>query len=800
MPHLSGAPTNDHERAAVLRWLQGEPADEVAARHGITMDILASWRQAYFQSKLPNLPGERAEVVGAVRASVRIQRDTWGIAHLTAESEADLFFGLGYVMAQERLWQLDYQRRLVRGELAELFGRDYLPSDREMRTLGIARWGEQAWETASGDVRATLEALTAGINQGTATVGDKLPVEFEILDYQPRPWTPADSIALWKHRWWTLIGRIDLLLLNQVAQRRLPPDLLRAFQTVELADETIVPEGARGQGPGVRDGAGGGGALDEGSNNWVVAGSHTTTGGPVLGSDPHNVFHAPSQWVEAQVTCPSFDAAGAFYLGTPVLYLGRSRSCAWGVTNHMISVRDLYQEETSPTQPGRYRAGNAWQPFTIDRQSIRIAGQPDETLEIRHTVRGPVVNHLLPDVGEPLPPLSLRCVAAEVPSGFDASLGILRARDAGDVLAALRQWPCPPLNFVYADTEGHIGYHAAGWVPKRQNAGYALRQANEPADAWDGYWSFDDLPNVANPDRGWVATANNVPWTRSAWYLQSGGWSDGYRHRRIRERLTAKNQLTPEEIAAVHGDAYNIRARDLVPALLQVVEGIDHPLGQAAARALGAWNFESSVDSVGASIWATFWFGWCHSLARARFPAGLVDAAALKVGEVGRRLLLGESLGWFPSGEPEAEIRRAFATALDQLAAWGGTNVASWQWGKLHQVTQPHPMASLPGLARLFNSGPAPTSGGQTVRAASYGFTPPFDVTGGSTYRFVADLSQPDQLRSVQTIGQSGQLASPHYRDQFQLWVADDYHPFWMSETDVVAHMESETVISPEIG
>jgi penicillin amidase len=796
MAELQASRRTRNERVAVvIRWLRGESAEQVARAAGVSVGTLRDWRRAHFQSKLPALASRRDEVAGPVRAPVQIRRDTWGIAHISANDETDLFFGLGYVMAQERLWQLDYQRRLVRGELAEVLGRRFLASDREMRTLGMGAVGDSAWETVSPDVRQVLVALAAGIDRWTEQVGARLPVEFELLGYAPRPWNPADSIAIWKHRWWTLTGRIDLLLLSEIAQQRLPPELAVVFQNVELADETIVLE-TEHAGALALDGQGAG-ALDEGSNNWVVGGEHTTTGAPILCSDPHNVFNAPSQWVEAQLACPAFDAAGAVYIGTPALYLGRNRFVAWGLTNHMISVRDVYQEETSAQHPGAYRDGETWRDFGVEQQTIRVAGEPDETIELQRTVRGPIVNGLLPAVDEPLPPLSLRWLAAELPSGFDASLGLLRAQSAEDVLVALQNWPCPPLNYIYADRQGNIGYHAAGWVPKRQRGGYGLRQANDPADAWDGWWSFDDLPNVANPSRDWVATANNVPWNRSDWYLASGGWSDGYRARRIRERLTAKAKLSPDEIAAVHGDAYSIRARDLVPALVRVIEGIDQPLARSATRVLARWNFELSVESVGASIWSAFWAEWCLALARARFPQGLVDVAAMKVGLVGGQLLLGEQLDWFPEGRTDQEVRAAFARALTALTAWGGDDVRRWRWGKLHRVTHPHPLAATPALAELFSTGPYPTSGGQTVRAAGYALAVPFDVTSGSTYRLVADLSQPDAFRTVQTLGQSGHLGSPHYRDQTRLWLENRYHPFWMNEADVLANLESETTIGP---
>lgn len=738
--------------------------------------------------------GSSGKATGRVNAAVQIRRDAWGIAHLSARDERDLFFGLGYAMAQDRLWQLDYQRRFVRGELAAILGRRLLANDRTMRLVGFGKIADRDAETVSDQVRTVLDAFSAGINQWIEQIGRDLPVEFEILGYEPAPWRPADSIAIWKHRWWTLTGRLELSVVAEAAQRLLPPELAQAFATVELSDETIVPESLAN----LPSSETGGAALDEGSNNWVVGGGRTTTGSPILCSDPHNDLRVPSQWFEAQLTCDAFDAAGAVYLGTPGLYLGRNQHVAWGLTNHFVSVRDLYQEETSAEHPGQYRDGAAWRELATDEQTIAIAGEPDEKMEIRSTVRGPIVNELLPRIDdEPFPPISMRWIGAEVPSGFDASLGLLRAHSADDVRAALSQWPCPPLNFVFADRAGNFGYHAAGFVPWRERAGFGLRRANDPVDAWNGNLPFDEMPNVGNPEQGWVATANNVPSRRSPWYVQTAAWSEGYRHRRIRERLEAATVLSPDSIAAIHGDSQDGRARDLVQALLGIVESGDSPTAKDALAALATWDFEASTASVGASVWYAFWVEWCLAVARARFPDSLVPHATTKCAAIARRLLEGDALEWFPRGTTQEEARRAFGRAVAALEKWGGPDVSAWTWGTLHQIYQSHPLATNAELAKLFDTGPFPTSGGSTVRAAGFGLAPPFTVLSCSSYRFVADLSRPDGLRSTQTLGQSSHLGSPHYRDQTRLWLSNSYHPFWMNEKDVLEHLESELTIQP---
>ncbi|MDE2993138.1 MAG: penicillin acylase family protein, partial [Chloroflexota bacterium] len=438
-------------------------------------------------------------VNGPVGTAATILRDRWGIAHISADEPYDLGVGLGYAVARERLWQLDYMRRRVRGELAAVMGPEALANDREMLTVGIAAAADSVAQTISGPTATLLAGVAAGINawRRTAIETAALPEEFGILDYQPAPWTPADSVALWRWRWWMLTGRLEPVALIEAARRTLPSDLLAAFLEVEAGEETIVP-GPAGGAPGPIPG---GDASGEGSNNWAVAGSRTTTGFPVLCSDPHNTFDQPSQWFQAQLTCPAIglDSIGAVYVGTASAYIGRNRHTAWGVTNHVAPIRDLYIEETDAPGGDRYRDGTTWRPFETERHTIKVRGAPDETLIVRRTVRGPIVNDLLPwtptAAGGAAAPISLRWCGLEdgVESGLEAMLAINCARNADETLAALERWPGPVLNYVFADRAGRIGYHVASHIPRREIALRGLRPANDPDHAWQGILPFDRL-------------------------------------------------------------------------------------------------------------------------------------------------------------------------------------------------------------------------------------------------------------------------------------------------------------------
>jgi penicillin amidase len=730
---------------------------------------------------------------------VTVRWDRWGIPHLRAERVADLWVALGYCMAQERLWQLDYMRRFARGELAAILGPEALPHDRQLRTLDLAGAANASLPLLDDEERCAVDGIAAGIN-AWAEQSHPLPLEFELLDYRPTAWRPVDSILLWKYRWWTLTGRLEQIVLAEALRRHLPPTLQSALLSDERSEETIVPgDVARSispagwpMAPGDQSGLG--------SNNWALAGAKTTTGAPVLCSDPHNYFGNPPQWLEAHLTAPGLDAIGAIYLGTPGIYLGRNRRLAWGVTNHAVSVRDLYREEVKPDDPTMYRDGQTWRSFEAIEQTIAVAGAPAERLTLRRTVRGPIVNPLVPTIDEAgWPPLSLRWVGYEPPSGLRAMLDLQRAATAAEFRRVLTHWPCPPLNFVVATVDGQIAYQVAGRVPVRPLAA-GLRSAADPAQGWQGSLAPPSLPRLLDPERGWLATANNPPWPAEPDYrpyLALGNWSDGYRMRRIRDCIEAQPRLTPLAVGAIHGDITHQRALDLASGLADRLA--EAPSVAAVAERLRAWDGRFSVDSVAATLFQAIWECFKARLLAARLPAAVagLPVAASQAGGLARRLLLGESEEWWPAGHSTTtELQAAAVEALAGLTELAGAEPAGWAWGRLHRVTFPHPLGHRPGWQRL-NVGPFATGGGVgTVRAA--GFEPGlgFTVTSGSTYRLLCDLSGSSAWATV-TTGLSGHLASRHYRDQVGLWLGDTYHPLWLEEAAIVANLVGETTLGP---
>ncbi len=763
----------DEKYEVLLQWLRSEISAEQAAERGLD-DIHAALHR-HAQSREPLLSGELPQ---AVNGHAQLCRDRWGTTHVRAEHLDDAYFALGFAMGQDRLWQLDYLRRRARGRLAEILGPTSLNSDRLMRTLGLARSARAAVEAAGEEVSAVLNALARGINAAAEHSRSNRPLEFDILDYDFEEWTPTDSVAVWKWRWWMLSGRLDLIALQEVSKRCLPDDMLDAFLEVELVESIVPGDGARGAS---------GHDLGEGSNNWVVGSSRSASGLPVLASDPHNALDHPSQWYEAHLQCGDIDAIGAFYLGTPGIYMGRTRGACWGLTNHLVSGRDLYAEEV---RDGRYRDGEQWHRLRVEREQVGVRGAPDSELRIEHTARGPLVNEFVQPVAEDGdPPLALRWAGASSASGFESMLALMRANGQDEVIRALARWPFPNLNFVFADASGQIGYHAVGTVPHRRADWLGFRPANDPAHDWNGRWPFDKLPHLLNPTHDWVATANNPPLSGRSEYVLLGHWADGYRFRRIRERIEQQDVLSVEEVAAIQSDIRHPRAAELAPLLARHLRqsGVDGA-GELASI-LATWDGSYATEEIGPAIFEAFWLFWRRRVAAARFPQRWVDLAAERSGALARRLLQGEMESWFAGRAIDDEIDACCREALGWLRDQCGTQIEGWRWGHLHSVLFPHPLGQHSDRLRaLFSPGPFPTSGGNgTVRAAGFSTAQPFVMTSGSTYRLVVDMGREGWAMATTTGGRCGHVGSERYADQTQLWLNDAYHPLVMDvrEEDV---------------
>ena len=783
--------------ARMIEAMRGDSAvADVCRAVGATREEFAAARLAFLQRRLPPTVGRLA---ASVRGTVEILRDRSGMPHVYAETTDDLYFGVGFVMAQDRLWQMDRLRRRALGRQAEVLGADYVKSDLDYRLVGIPEVATAEAERTDERTRAILDALVAGINRQIEVCGQELPIEFVLLGYEPEPFTVRDSIAILRGIWWSLNGRLSSLVVAEAA-RLLPPELQTPYLTPERPEERIVPavpdhlRHRSAAAPVSQAAAGMGDAT--GSNNWAVAGSRTETGRAILCSDPHQPFWMPTSWYEYAVHGPEDDAAGAGHAGVPGFWWGSNRRIAWGVTNNGASTRDLYLETVHPNDERRYREGEEWVPFDEQVVEIAVARGPSQRFVRRTTVRGPIMNEVLPSIAEGGdPPLSLRWVGQEHLDDVRAAIGLARAKDWAGFRETLRDWAVPVFNFVVADREGEVGYQCAGRVPIRVRVAAGYRDPQVAEDAWVGYVPFDDLPGWERPERGYVASANNRVAPDDYPYPLYGAWASGYRAARIDEVLGEAATFNVQRGRTLQLDVRSLRAASLCPALAQRLAGAADEGVRRCRDLLAEWDFEYRLDTPAPAIFETFMAFWQRRVAAERMPEHLVPLVQGQ-GGVAARLLLGEDLGWF-AGNIDAAVTETAVLTMVSLRERHGPDPRNWDWGKLHQVTLRHPLSN-EATAGDFDLGPAPIAGGaETISNTGCGPPPECSAVGGVEYRIVVDFAAPDRFWAVQNAGNSGQPGSPHYGNQFGDWIAGEYRTVYLDRKDLERNLEGITKLVP---
>ena len=766
--------TSDTE---VLRRLgAGESIDAVRAYTKQTADEFDAWWSGQLASRLPDMSGARG-VEGA--ASVEILRDGWGIPHVYADSDDDLFFGYGFAMGQDRLWQLDYLRRKAHGRLSEILGPDGLELDTVARTVGINRIAAEEVQRLPDKTSRRLLAFSRGINAAMEEASDCLTIEFDLLDYKPEPWAPIDSVAIWAEFRWYLTGRLPVIVLPELARRSLGDGpLYSAFLTGEAEDESILPPGSY---PPGRNGSDPVGVVvsdpDEGlgSNNWVIGGKLSASGKPIVASDPHIAFASVSCWYEVHLSGAGFNAVGSGYAGVPGLMFGRNERVAWGLTNNICAQRDLYQEREDPAHPGSFQYNGDWEPWTQIEEPIVVRGADPVVKKIRLSRNGPIVDELLPEVARDTGPVSFRWMGHEPCDEITGMLGMAIASSADEFREAMRSWVVPTLSIGFADVDGHIGYQSVGRLPIKESWGRGYRPGWDPDHQWRESIPYDAMPSVSDPAEGWVRSANNRTAPDDFPYPLSGVWSSGYRAKRVRNMIEAGTAHTREELARMQLDTLSLRAVDGVPGLLELLKGVDDPRMVEALTILSAWDHRMEPDSVGASIFEVFFDAWVREVAGARFDGEAVEDLASATSGLSTELLSVDRHGWFTDGDRARAAGRAMTTTLDALSKRLGPDMMSWQWGKMHTVALDHRLSSRGEIFATLNRGGDPV-GGSGITVCNTGFDPNYLAGMGANYRLNADLADPEGLWAVDAAGQSGHPGSPNYCDQLPSWLVADLH------------------------
>jgi penicillin amidase len=782
---------------SLIAALRGDTTIEDVCRvTGVSRDEFAAARSAYLQRRLP--PRD-VQLPAAVRGRVEILRDRTGVPHVYANATDDLYFGLGFAMAQDRLWQMDRMRRRALGRQAEVLGQAYVKDDLIHRLVAIREIADAEADRIDGPTRRILEAFVAGINRQIETTRQALPIEFVLLDYEPEPFEVRDSIAILRGIWWSLNGRLENLVVAEAARLLPTSEMQRAYLTPESAEERIVsaeaPAPAYEPLQAVRQAIVGTADIT-GSNNWAVAGTRTASGRAILCSDPHQMFWQPSSWYEYAIHGPEDDVAGAGHAGVPGIWWGTNRRIAWGITNNGYSTRDLYIETVNPDNATQYRVDGTWVPFGHEPIEIAVRGGSPLRFTRRRTTRGPIMNEVLPSIEEEGdPPLSLRWVGQEHLDDMRALVALGRANNWTDFRAALRDWSVPIFNFVYADCEGFVGYQCAGRVPVRGRVKHGYRDAQNPEDNWRGYVPFDGMPRWENPARGFVLTANNRAVPDTYPFPLYGVAASGHRALRIKEAIEADGPFDRDRARALQTDVKNLRAAELCPPLCERLRDSRDDDIRLFVDILTKWDFHYRLDSPAPAIFEAFMAFWQTRVAAERMPERLVPLVKGQ-GCAAARLLLGEDLEWFAQGVQDALISTAkeVITALRQRH---GAEPGTWSWGDVHRAHLRHPLSN-DANASVFDIGPTGCPGGaETVSNTGVGTPPEFAANGGVEYRLIVDFAEPDRFWAVQNAGNSGQPGGPHYADQFEDWVAGRYHEVRLTREDVERDSQSQTTLLP---
>ena len=703
---------------------------------------------AYWVAYRP-LPQTSGRIAAPISGRATVERDARGVPHIAAASWEDAIFLQGYVTAQDRLWQMDALRRLAAGELSEVLGKSTLELDQESRRLQMRQIAEQHARTLTAADHAVMAAYARGVNYFVETHRNRLPLEFTLLRYDPRPWTITDTLlcALEMYRTLTATWRDELRKMTMLANG--DPAKVNALYAARAGNE-----------------------FQPGSNAWVIAGKYTASGKPILASDPHLEWAIPSPWYQVHLKAPGLNVTGVSLPGVPAVIIGHNQRIAWGVTNLGFDVQDLYQERIDP-QTGRDLFRGQVEQARLDTEWILVKGARPVQFRLWITRHGPLS---FSDNGRLF---ALRWVAAE-PGAFEFPfLDIDRAPNWTEFTAALARFPGPGQNFVFADVEGNIGYHATGRLPIRRNYSGDVPVDGSSGDyEWDGFIPFDQLPASYNPTRGWIVTANQNPFPPGYPYRVNGQFGPPFRSEEIRNLLTAHTGWKPEQMLAIEKDVYSLSARYLAR---QVVAAYDHkkpaaPELGAAAALLRSWNGQMEKQTPAPMIVALVYEQLQKMLVNEAYSGPSDVYRAMMAPAAIDNILKTEGRGWFP--DEDAALLKALEAAIDEGRQMQGGNLRRWDYGRYNELTIPHPVGShLPLLGPYFNVGPVEMSGSATTIKQTSKLL-------GPSMRFIADLSNWDGSFNDLDIGESGQILSRHYKDQWDAYYSGRSFPMQFEKVD----------------
>jgi penicillin G amidase len=776
------------------------------------------------ESQTVQLPG--------LRGRVTVRRDERGIPYITASNDEDLYFAQGYATAADRLWQMDLLRRSARGELAEILGETAIEEDKRHRTYGFAQTADAEVDQGTPEARAILEAYARGVNAYITSLDPKnLPPEFRILLYQPRPWTPSDSLAVVKlffeslSTTWRLdvmreafadlpaekraglmpvTSPLDVLVVGTdrnvtgrpAASSTSPPlkrtnstDMLRFLQTdAERASQSLARLGLAAESLAA-------------SNNWVVSGKHTASGKPLLANDPHLSPSAPPIWHMVHLSAPGIKVAGVTAPGLPGVIIGHNDRIAWGFTNVGPDVQDLYIEKFDPSNPRRYMTPTGWQDAEVRREEIKVrkvftdSATDVVAMDVTVTRHGPII------LEKDSKRYALRWTALDPKLNNGRGVYELnRARNWREFTAAIRGYTPPMQNIVYADVDGHIGYYAAGVVPIRKSGdGSVPYDGSTDEGEWVSFIPFEKLPHLYDPPSGMVVTANQRIVGTGYPHFLTHSWAQPYRARRILDLLKQRKQMTANDFRAILGDTYSIAAATFAREAAKSLKG--HTASQSNEKlrqtiaAFEAWDGHLNAEARVAPLVAQMRLAF-----RSHIINGALGTERARVFAWSNfdttldRIITTQPSEWLPSGfKTYADLFLAcYEDGRQMLTKNLGEDETKWVWGEMAKACFPHPLTVLPLVGRQFTVPPVPQNGTGGLAGATV------NVGAGVSMRFIADPGNWDMSQHGIALGQSGIPSSPHFRDQLADWRAVAPRAFPFTDAAVEKATRQTLVLQPK--
>ncbi|MEJ2637435.1 MAG: penicillin acylase family protein, partial [Calditrichia bacterium] len=703
--------------------------------------------------------------VEGIHNPVRIQWDDYGVIHIAGESTDDVIFASGFAAAKERLWQMEMARRFGKGELSEVFGDTTLKMDELSLTLGLDSLTIEIYKSISKESQAWLQDYATGINAYIKSHKKNLPPEFIMMGIRPEKWTPQDCLLQnrimawflnfnWKadYLYWQLYSKLSRDRFNEIWPKWANyPDIIKSTDSGRMISELMQLDSETRRFLQMPAGS-------WGSNNWVISPKRSRNGYAMLANDPHLSLQLPSLWIEMELRSPDFDVAGFSFPGSPGIIIGRNRHIAWGVTNGMIDDCDYFLEEVD-TLDHTYVMDRQKRPLKIQNHLIKVKKQPDEYFTVMRTSHGPLFRGLFPEM-KSSQFLSLKWEGEEKSDELLTFIRLADAENWDDFTEALSTYAIPAQNFVYADADGNIGYRLGGKIPIRSyKIGLLPVRGNTSKNNWNSYIPPDKMPEIYNPSRGWIATANNRIIGKYPYYL-SELWEPPYRVNRIEQMISGSPLVDKEDMRKFQYDTVDLLAEETMPIILPELRSMQNrsKTEDDLLMLLEGWKYKMDSKSVAPAVYQVMQYMLIKNIFKDAMGENLFKVFTGLPNfylRVFAQVFENNNSAWFVdsnSSDPRNRgslIRESFKEAIVYLQDSVSVNMENWNWGHLHSLELRHILGQVPLTRKILNKGPFPAPGsGTTVNVGAYQYSEPYGMVVGASLRFLVDWGETDTYHS----------------------------------------------------